>query len=65
MKLQLKFPKLICSACAKTITEAIQKFDANATVQTEPKTKLINVETQASRTAIETALASSDYLLVT
>lgn len=65
MKLQLKFPKQICSGCAKTITEAIQKVDANATVQTEPKTKLINVEIQASRTAIETALASSEYLLVT
>lgn len=41
MKLQLKFPKLICSACAKTITEAIQKFDANATVQSVTKMQLI------------------------
>lgn len=61
MTLQFKVPKLVCSACAKTITEAIQKVDANATVQTDPKTKLINLETQASRTAIETALASAGY----
>ncbi|PMB11189.1 copper chaperone [Fischerella thermalis CCMEE 5273] len=61
MTLQFKVHKLVCSACAKTITEAIQKVDANATVQTDPKTKLINVETQASRTAIETAIASAGY----
>lgn len=61
MTLQLKVPKLVCSACAKTITEAIKKVDANAIVQADPKTKLINVETQAPRTAIETAIASAGY----
>ncbi|KYC34825.1 heavy metal transporter [Scytonema hofmannii PCC 7110] len=61
MTLQLKVPKLVCSACAKTITEAIKKVDANAIVQADPKMKLINIETQALRTDIETALALAGY----
>jgi copper chaperone len=61
MTLQLKVPKLVCSGCAKTITEAIKKVDANAIVQADAKTKLINVETQAPRTAIEMAIASAGY----
>ncbi len=61
MTLQFKVPKLICSACAKTIAETIKKVDANATVEANSETKLINVETRASTTAIEKALALADY----
>lgn len=62
MTLQLKVPRLVCSSCAKTITEAIKKVDAKAIVQADAKTtKLINVETQAPRTAIEKAITSAGY----
>lgn len=61
MTLTLKVPKMACSACVNTIAKAIKAVDANATVQAEPKTKLVNVETQASATAIKEALASVGY----
>jgi copper chaperone len=61
MTLQLTVPKLVCSACANTITNAIQQVDAAATVQADPKTKTVSVETQASETAIKEAIASVGY----
>jgi copper chaperone len=61
MTLQFKVPKLICSVCARSIAEAIKKLDANATVDANPETKLVNVETRASKTAIEKALALAGY----
>jgi copper chaperone len=61
MTLTLKVPKMACSACVNTITKAIKTVDATATVQAEPKTKLVNVETQASETVVKEALASVGY----
>lgn len=57
----LKVPKMACSACVNTITQAIYSVDGDATVQAEPKTKLVNIKTQASATAIKEALASVGY----
>ena len=48
MALQLTVPKLACSACTNTLTKAIQTIDSTATVQANPKTKVVSVETQAS-----------------
>ena len=61
MALQLTVLKLACSACVKTITEAIQTIDSTAAVQANTKTKLVSVETQASETAIKEAIARSGY----
>jgi len=43
MPLQLEIPKMTCSSCIKTITNAIKTVDANADVQVDLKTKLIVV----------------------
>jgi copper chaperone len=61
MTLQLTVPNMSCSVCANTITKALQAVDANASVQADPTTKLVNVETQASETAIKEALAAAGY----
>jgi len=61
MKLELKVPSMACSACSETITKAIKTVDANAAVQADPKTKLVNVETEESETAIKEAIASAGY----
>jgi copper chaperone len=61
MALQLTVPKLACSACATTLTKAIQTIDSTATVQANPKTKVVTVETQASETAIKEAIAAVGY----
>lgn len=54
-------PNMACSACANNITNAVKAVDANANVEADPKTKLVNVDTQASETAIKEALTAAGY----
>lgn len=61
MTLQLTVPNMSCSVCASTITKALQAVDANASIQADPTTKLVSVQTQASETAIKEALAAAGY----
>lgn len=60
MVLQLTVPKLACSACVNAITKVIQTLDSTASVQANPKTKLVS-KTQASETAIKEAIAAAGY----
>lgn len=61
MTLQLTVPNMACSACGNTITTAIQSIDPAATVKADPKTKLVNVETQASEDSIKQAITNAGY----
>lgn len=61
MTLELTVPNMACSACGDTITEAIKAIDPAATVQADPKTKLVNIETQASETDIKQAITAAGY----
>lgn len=61
MTLQLKVPNMACSACSETITKAIKTVDPTATVQADPKTKLVNIETQASEAGITEAITAAGY----
>lgn len=59
--LQFNVPSMACSACAETITKAVKSIDASAKVQADPKTKVVNVETQASDQAVKAAIAAAGY----
>ncbi|MFB2879788.1 heavy-metal-associated domain-containing protein [Floridanema aerugineum] len=59
--MELKVPSMACSACSDTITKAIKTVDPNAVVQADPKTKLVNVETEKPETEIREAIASAGY----
>jgi copper chaperone len=61
MQLQLKVPSMACSACAETITKAVVAVDATAKVQADPKTKLVQIETQESEATVKTAIANAGY----
>lgn len=61
MTLQLTVPNMACSACGDTITTAIKSIDPTATVTTDPKTKLVSVETQASEASIKQAITDAGY----
>jgi copper chaperone len=61
MTLQLKVPNMACSACGDTITKAINTIDPTATVQTDPKTKIVLVDTNASETVIKEAITNAGY----
>ncbi|NJR74445.1 MAG: heavy-metal-associated domain-containing protein [Scytonema sp. CRU_2_7] len=64
MTLQLKVPNMACSACGETITKAVKAVDSTATVQADPKTKLVNIETQASEVAVREAIEAAGYPIV-
>lgn len=61
MTLQLTVPNMACSACGDTITTAIRSIDPNATVTAGPKTKLVNIETQASEASVKQAITAAGY----
>ncbi len=61
MTLQFQVPNMACSACGEKITKAIEAIDPTATVQTDPKTKQVSVETQATEIEIEQAITDAGY----
>jgi copper chaperone len=61
MKLQLNVPGISCGGCVGTITQAIKAVDAHASVQGDPKTKTILVETESSESAIKAAISEAGY----
>jgi copper chaperone len=61
MQIQLTVPGMACGACAETITQAIQAVDASATVEADPKTKLVAVETTAAESAVKSAVEAAGY----
>lgn len=61
MNLQLNVPNMACSACGETITKAVKAVDPTATVQADPKTKLVSIETQASQTVVKQAITDAGY----
>jgi len=61
MTLQLKVPNMTCSACVTTITKAITVIDPMAKVEANPKTKLVNIKTQQSESAVKQAIAAAGY----
>ncbi|MBW4572991.1 MAG: heavy-metal-associated domain-containing protein [Tolypothrix carrinoi HA7290-LM1] len=64
MTLQLKVPNMACSACGENITKAVKTVDPAATVQTDTKTKLVHIETQASKAAVTEAITAAGYTVV-
>lgn len=61
MTLQFKVPNMACAACGETITEAVKSVDSTAMVQADPKTKLVNINTQASETTVKQAITDAGY----
>lgn len=61
MTLQLTVPNMACSACGDTITKAVKAVDPTAMIQADPKTKQVNIETQASETAVKQAIVEAGY----
>ena len=63
MTVQLKVPNMACSACSDTVTKAVKAIDPAANVQADLKTKLVEIETQASEAAIREAITTAGYAI--
>ena len=61
MTIQLRVPGMACGSCGKTITKAIQSVDPSAEVQTDPKSKQVTVESNASESSVREAIAAAGY----
>lgn len=59
--LEFTVPNMACSACSETIAKAVIALDPAASVQADPKTKLVKIETQASETAVKNAVVAAGY----
>lgn len=61
MTLTLRVPDIACSACVNAVTDAIKSVDSTATVEADPKTKIVNVQTQQPSDKIKQILADAGY----
>jgi copper chaperone len=50
-----------CAACGEKITKAVMEIDSTATILADPKSKQVNIETQASEAAIKNAIITAGY----
>lgn len=64
MNLELTVPNMACSACGETITKAIQALDSKAIVQTDPKTKVVKVTTEAAEAEIKQVITAAGYTVI-
>jgi copper chaperone len=63
MTLQLTVPNMACSACADTITKAVKTIDPTAEINADPKSKQVNIDTQANENAVREAIAAAGYTI--
>ncbi len=61
MTIQLKVPNIACSVCVNTVTKTIKSVDADATVDADTKTKIVNVQSQQSENKIKEIIAEAGY----
>lgn len=61
MTFQFTVPNMACSACADTITKAVKAIDPAAEVSADPKSKQVNIATQANETVIKEAITAAGY----
>lgn len=59
--MQFHIANMICGGCARTVTETLKSLDATAVVRIDLGRRILEVDTTASRAAIETALANANY----
>lgn len=54
-------PDMSCAHCVKAISEAVQKLDAKASIETDLGTKKVTVVSSASSEALVDALTEAGY----
>ncbi|HBK98988.1 MAG: heavy-metal-associated domain-containing protein [Microcoleus sp.] len=64
MTLQLKVPKMACSACANTIAQAVKTLDPAAVVEADLKTKLVKIQTAKSESEVKFAIETAGYPVI-
>jgi len=55
---------MTCGGCAAAITAAIRSIDPDATVNADPATKIVNVESRLPASSVADAIAAAGYRVV-
>jgi copper chaperone len=59
--MEFTLPTMTCGHCVRTVTEAIQKLDPNATVTIDLPTRRVQVVTVENHSTVRAALAEAGY----
>lgn len=59
--LTLTVPDMACGACAETITKAVHGVDPQATVQADPGTKAVVIQSSVTPEPLKAAIAAAGY----
>lgn len=52
---------MTCGGCARSVTNAVKKVDADATVNVDLETKLVTIDTQAATALLAHAIKQAGY----
>ncbi len=59
--MKFNIPNMTCGGCARGVTRAIQKVDANAKVEVDLESKWVSVDSSAAAADITAALSAADF----
>jgi copper chaperone len=59
--LELTLPTMTCGHCVATVTRAVQKLDAKATVEIDLPTHRVRIESTQPERLLKAALAEEGY----
>lgn len=54
--MEIQVPSIVCSSCANAVTNAIKKIAPDAQVSVNLDTKIVTLETQATKETIKGAI---------
>ncbi|NEO88120.1 MAG: heavy-metal-associated domain-containing protein [Spirulina sp. SIO3F2] len=61
MAVQVKVPSMVCAACVRTITTAIQAQFPTAQVQTELETHLVTVQAEITPEQLQAVIVEAGH----
>jgi copper chaperone len=59
--MQFHIDNMTCGGCARTVTRAIQSVDWGASIDTDPPSRLVKVDTAASQEQVVAALREAGF----
>ncbi len=59
--IRFQVPDMTCGACARRVTKAVQSVDPTATVEADPPSREVRVDSSADPAALMTALQEAGY----
>jgi copper chaperone len=54
--MEIQVPSIVCSSCANAVTNAIKKIAPDAQISVNLETKIVSLETQATKETIQGAI---------